>query len=182
MLQTIASDEVMIYLDEEIKKINAAQLDQGALELGDNESTLKKIQLLENYVGDDKASETSSRYQLVAKHILDAVDKALENNEEQNLLSVRYNVQKILETEGVRNRGYNTAVNTLTNVLDTSKMSYQNIENSKGARVCSKTAEFLCKCKIELINSESNILIAIFKSLTVVGFSVLSLIEHLAME
>ena len=158
LLQTIASDEVMIYLDEEIKKINAAQLDQGALELGDNESTLKKIQLLENYVGDDKASETSSRYQLVAKHILDAVDKALENNEEQNLLSVRYNVQKILETEGVRNRGYNTAVNTLTNVLDTSKMSYQNIENSKGARVCSKTAEFLCKCKIELINSESNIL------------------------
>ena len=103
---------------------------------------LKKIQLLENYVGDDKASETSSRYQLVAKHILDAVDKALENNEEQNLLSVRYNVQKILETEGVRNRGYNTAVNTLTNVLDTSKMSYQNIENSKGARVCSKTAEY----------------------------------------
>ena len=51
---------------------------------------------------------------------MDAVDKALENNEEQNLLSVRYNVQKILETEGVRNRGYNTAVNTLTNVLDTS--------------------------------------------------------------
>ena len=137
LLQTIASDEVMIYLDEEIKKINAAQLDQGALELGDNESTLKKIQLLENYVGDDKASETSSRYQLVAKHILDAVDKALENSEEQNLLSVRYNVQKILETEGVRNRGYTTAVNTLTNILDTPKMSYQNIENSKGARVCS---------------------------------------------
>ena len=149
LLQTIASDEVMIYLDEEIKKINAAQLDQGALELGDNESTLKKIQLLENYVGDDKASETSSRYQLVAKHILDAVDKALENNEEQNLLSVRYNVQKILETEGVRNRGYNTAVNTLTNVLDTSKMSYQNIENSKGARVC-RISEYTDKDEEEL--------------------------------
>ena len=44
LLQTIASDEVMIYLDEEIKKINAAQLDQGALELGDNESTLYHLQ------------------------------------------------------------------------------------------------------------------------------------------
>ena len=80
---------------------------------------------------------------------MDAVDKALENNEEQNLLSVRYNVQKILETEGVRNRGYNTAVNTLTNVLDTSKMSYQNIENSKGARVC-RISEYTDKDEEEL--------------------------------
>ena len=136
LLQTIASDEIMIYLEEEIKKINSALLDEGKLELEDNESTLKKIQLLENYVGDDKTSETSSRYQLVAKHILDAVDRVLMGTEEKNILSVRYNVQKILEIEGVHNRGYNTAVNTLTNVLDTSKMSYQNIENSKGARVC----------------------------------------------
>ena len=136
LLQTIASDEIMIYLEEQIKKVNAALLDEGKLELEDNESTLKKIQLLENYVGDDKTSDTSNRYQLIAKHILDAVDKVLVKNEKENLLSVKYNVKKILETEGIRNRGYNTAVNNLTDVLDTSKMSYQNIENSKGARVC----------------------------------------------
>ena len=149
LLQTIASGEVMIYLEEEVKKINASLLDEGKLELGDNESILKKIQLLENYVGDDKTSETSTRYQLVAKHILDSVDKVLLETEEQNLLSVRYNVQKILETEGVRNRGYNTAVNNLTNVLDTSKMSYQNIENSKGARVC-RISEYTDKDEEEL--------------------------------
>ena len=42
LLQTIASDEIMIYLEEEIKKINSALLDEGKLELEDNESTLKK--------------------------------------------------------------------------------------------------------------------------------------------
>ncbi len=149
LLQSIASEEIMTYLEEEIKKINFALMNEGKLELADNESILKKIQLLENYVGDDKTSETSTRYQLVAKHILDAVDKVLVKTEDKNLLSVRHNVQKVLEMEGVRNRGYNTAVNTLTNVLDTSKMSYQNIENAKGARVC-RISEYTDKNEDEL--------------------------------
>jgi hypothetical protein len=36
--------------------------------------------------------------------------------------------------ENIRNRGFNTAVNTLTSILDTSRMGYQYIENLKNAR------------------------------------------------
>ena len=36
--------------------------------------------------------------------------------------------------ENIRNRGFNTAVNSLTAILDTSKMGYQYVENLKNAR------------------------------------------------
>jgi len=36
--------------------------------------------------------------------------------------------------ENIRNRGFNTAVNSITSILDTSKMGYQYIENLKNAR------------------------------------------------
>jgi hypothetical protein len=36
--------------------------------------------------------------------------------------------------ENIRNRGFNTAINSITSILDTSKMGYQFIENLKNAR------------------------------------------------
>lgn len=136
LLQKIASEEIMTYLDGEIEKLNSKLLNEGKQELGENESIIQKIKLLENYVGDDKDEKSSSRYKLVAKHILDSLDKIPKSMEELDSLSLRDNVQQILEDEGVRNRGHNTVVNILTSVLDTSKMGYQHIENHKNARIC----------------------------------------------
>jgi len=41
-----------------------------------------------------------------------------------------------VDNENIRNRGFNTAVNNITSILDTSKMGYQHIENFKNAREC----------------------------------------------
>jgi hypothetical protein len=49
-------------------------------------------------------------------------------------LNIRENLKKIVDIENIRNRGYNTAVNSITSILDTSKMGYQYIENLKNAR------------------------------------------------
>ncbi|TVQ27762.1 MAG: cytochrome C oxidase subunit II, partial [Spirochaetaceae bacterium] len=49
-------------------------------------------------------------------------------------LNIRENIKKIIDAENIRNRGFNTAVNSLTAILDTSKMGYQFIENLKNAR------------------------------------------------
>ncbi|MFW5880291.1 MAG: cytoplasmic filament protein CfpA, partial [Spirochaetota bacterium] len=49
-------------------------------------------------------------------------------------LNIRENIKKIIDAENIRNRGFNTAVNSLTSILDTSKMGYQYIENLKNAR------------------------------------------------
>ena len=49
-------------------------------------------------------------------------------------LNIRENLKKIVDIENIRNRGFNTAINSLTSILDTSKMGYQYIENLKNAR------------------------------------------------
>ncbi|MFP4375209.1 MAG: cytoplasmic filament protein CfpA, partial [Spirochaetaceae bacterium] len=49
-------------------------------------------------------------------------------------LNIRENIKKIIDMENIRNRGFNTAINSLTSILDTSKMGYQYIENLKNAR------------------------------------------------
>jgi hypothetical protein len=41
-----------------------------------------------------------------------------------------------MDEENMRNRGYNTAVNSITSILDTSKLGYQVCENLKNARIC----------------------------------------------
>ena len=54
--------------------------------------------------------------------------------DEYDPLNVRENIKRIIDNENIRNRGFNTAVNNLTSILDTSKMGYQHIENFKNAR------------------------------------------------
>jgi hypothetical protein len=49
-------------------------------------------------------------------------------------LNIRENLKKIIDIENIRNRGFNTAMNSITSILDTSKMGYQYIENLKNAR------------------------------------------------
>jgi hypothetical protein len=49
-------------------------------------------------------------------------------------MNLRENIKKIIDIENIRNRGFNTAINSITSILDTSKMGYQYIENLKNAR------------------------------------------------
>jgi hypothetical protein len=49
-------------------------------------------------------------------------------------LNIRENLKKIIDIENIRNRGFNTAINSITSILDTSKMGYQYIENLKNGR------------------------------------------------
>jgi len=49
-------------------------------------------------------------------------------------LNIRENLKRIVDMENLRNRGFNTAINSITSILDTSKMGYQYIENLKNAR------------------------------------------------
>jgi O6-methylguanine-DNA--protein-cysteine methyltransferase len=49
-------------------------------------------------------------------------------------MNIRENLKKIIDIENIRNRGFNTAINSITSILDTSKMGYQYIENLKNAR------------------------------------------------
>jgi hypothetical protein len=96
----------------------------------------EKIKALDNYVDDDVNNEQSRRYQFIAKRFMDRIEglHAEIDPDEFDPLNVRENIKRIIDNENIRNRGFNTAVNNLTSVLDTSKMGYQHVENFKNAR------------------------------------------------
>jgi hypothetical protein len=92
--------------------------------------------MVENYTGDDKDNAKSNRYKIFAKYLMERIEniRAEIDPNEFDQMNIRENLKKIIDLENIRNRGYNTAVNSITSILDTSKMGYQYIENLKNAR------------------------------------------------
>ena len=55
---------------------------------------------------------------------------------EQDALRLRDNVKKVIDSLTIKSRGFNTIVNSITHILDSSKMGYQSIQNFKNKRSC----------------------------------------------
>ena len=139
LIKDVISNHVREQIEKEIKLLNTNLLDSGKEELNPSEVIFEKFRLLDNYFSvEDTADEKSKCYQFLAKRFLDAVDNvgAEIDTKEFNPLALRESVKKIIDNENIRNRGFNTANNKLTNILDTSKMGYQYIENFKNSREC----------------------------------------------
>ena len=136
IIKDIISKHVHSLIEQEIAELNNTLVDEGKEELSDTEVMFEKIKALDNYVDDDVNNEQSRRYQFIAKRFMDRIEglHAEIDPDEFDPLNVRENIKRIIDNENIRNRGFNTAVNNLTSVLDTSKMGYQHIENFKNAR------------------------------------------------
>ncbi len=85
-----------------------------------------------------KKMKNQKRYTILAKKFLDKIEglRAEIDIEEYDPLNIRENIKYIIDEENIRNRGYNTAVNAITSILDTSKLGYQVCDNMKNARIC----------------------------------------------
>lgn len=125
-------------IDKEIDRINEELIDKGKAELDKTEIIFEKIRQIENFTSDDKEDENSTRYTILAKKFIDKIEglRAEIPPDEYDPLNIREVIKKIFDIENVRNRGYNSAVNVLTSILDISKLGYQYINNFKNARVC----------------------------------------------
>ena len=123
-------------IDREIEAFKAQLVDEGKEELSDGEAMFEKMKRVPNYTDDEKEDEKSRRYTFLAKSLIDKIEglRAEIDPKEFDSLNLRENLKKIVDIENIRNRGFNTAVNALTSILDTSKMGYQYIENLKNAR------------------------------------------------
>ena len=137
IIKDIVAKNIHELIDKEIDEINHQNLDEGREEMSDSERIFEKLRVMDKYISDDDTSE-SKRYQFVAKKFLSAVDgiQAEIDSIDYDALNMRENIKKIIDKENIRNRGFNTAVNAITSILDTSKMAYQYIENFKNAREC----------------------------------------------
>ncbi|MFP3089217.1 cytochrome c oxidase subunit II [Treponema sp. TIM-1] len=136
LIKDLISKHLIDNIDKEIEKLKDERIDQGLEEFSDSEIIFNKIGKVENYTDDKGDDPKSKRYAIIAKALFERITDLRaeidpENFDQQN---VRENIKKIVDIENIRNRGFNTAINSITSILDTSKMGYQYIENLKNAR------------------------------------------------
>jgi hypothetical protein len=136
LIKDLLSKHIIDTIDREVEKLKDERVDQGLEELSDSEILFTKINRIEDQTDDDVENAKSRRYKIVAKHILEILAqlKAEIDPETFDQLNVRENLKKIIDIENIRNRGFNTAINSITSILDTSRMGYQYIENLKNGR------------------------------------------------
>jgi len=125
-------------IEKQIMLLKEELIDQGKSELSGAEELFEKIKRVEDYTDDEKEDEKSKRYTILAKKFLDKIEglRAEIDIEEYDPLNIRENIKHVVDSENIRNRGYNTAINAITSILDTSKLGYQVCDNMKNARVC----------------------------------------------
>lgn len=139
-VETIIKDQISKtitdMIDREIEAYQDQLVDEGKEELSDTELMFERIKRVPEFTDDDKDAEDSRRYTFMAKNLVEKIEglRAEIDPEEFDPQNIRENIKRIIDIENIRNRGFNTAVNNLTAILDTSKMGYQYIENLKNAR------------------------------------------------
>ena len=136
LIKELISTKVMDELDKEIDILKETLLDEGKEEMDDSEIIFSKMGNVETFTSDDAENPKSNRYKYLAKQLMERLEglRAEIDPESFDQLNVRESLKKIIDIENIRNRGYNTAVNSITGILDTSKMGYQFIENLKNSR------------------------------------------------
>jgi hypothetical protein len=136
LIKELISKNIIDEIEKDIEKLKDQLIDEGKEELNDSEIIFQKMDRVEKFTSDDSENPKSNRYKYVAKHLMDRIEglRAEIDPETFDQLNIRENLKQIVDIENIRNRGYNTAINSITSILDTSKMGYQYIENLKNAR------------------------------------------------
>jgi hypothetical protein len=138
LLKDAIQKHIQDLIDRQVQSFNDELVDQGKRELTGSEKMFEKIKRIENFTDDERDDEKSKRYTILAKKFLDKIEglRAEIELEDYDALNVRENIKYVIDEENVRNRGYNTAINSITSILDTSKLGYQVCNNLKNARIC----------------------------------------------
>jgi hypothetical protein len=138
LLKDTLAKHIQELIEKEIENLKEELLDSGRPELTDGEIMFEKIKKTDKFTDDDVSNPNSKRYTILAKKFMDKIEglRAEIDQEDYDPLNMREQIKKIIDSENIRNRGFNTAVNTLTSILDTSKLGYQLVDNKKNAREC----------------------------------------------
>ena len=141
-VETLLKDSIQKHIqeliDRAVQQFNDELVDQGKTELSASEKMFERVKRIDQFTDDDAEDEKSRRYTILAKKFMDKIEglRAEIDVEEIDPLNIRENIKFIIDEENIRNRGYNTCVNSLTAILDTSKLGYQVCDNLKNARTC----------------------------------------------
>jgi len=136
IIKDLLSKHLIDNIDRIIEQIKDNRIDQGLEELSDSEIIFNKLGKIETVTDDEIDDPKAKRYNVLAKRVFEKIAdlRAEIDPESYDALNIRENIKKIIDLENIRNRGFNTAINSLTAILDTSRMGYQYIENLKNGR------------------------------------------------
>ena len=136
LLKEQLSKHITELIDREIDKLKEELVDSGRSEMTGSEVMFEKIKMVEKFTDDNVSDPNSRRYTILGKKFLDKIEglRAEIDQEDFDPLNMREQIKEIIDSENIRNRGFNTAVNTLTSILDTSRLGYQFCDNKKNAR------------------------------------------------
>ena len=135
LVKDLVHKRIIDVIDDEVMNLKSVLIDEGKPEMSDSELVFEKFKYLDEYVSEDKGDD-AGKYAMVGQKVYEAI-KGIGPKidvEEFDPLEFRESVQNLMDEENVRNRGYNTAVNLLTGILDQSRMGYQHVENFKAMR------------------------------------------------
>lgn len=138
LLKDTLANHIQELIEREIEKLKEEIIDSGRPELTDGEVMFEKIKAVDRFTDDNSSDPNSRRYSILAKKFIDKIEglRAEIDQDDYDPLNMREQIKAIIDDENIRNRGFNTAVNTLTSILDTSKLGYQVCDNKKNARDC----------------------------------------------
>ena len=136
LLKEQLSNHITYLIEKEIDKLKEELIDTGRPEMNNSEIMFEKMKSTEKFTEDNIADPNSKRYTILAKRFMDRIEglRAEIDQDDYDPLNLREQIKGIIDSENIRNRGFNTAVNTLTSILDTSKLGYQYCNNNKNAR------------------------------------------------
>ena len=136
LIKDLISKHLVDQIDKEIEKLKDRLIDAGKEELTDTELIFERMNRVRDYTDDDADNPKSKRYSIIGKELMERISNLRAEIDPTTFdqLNIRENLKKIIDIENIRSRGYNTAVNSITSILDVSKMGYQYIENLKNAR------------------------------------------------
>ena len=137
LIKDLIAKHIIDTIDKDIELLKDQLVDEGKEELNDTEIIFERMKKVRDHTDDDAENAKSKRYSIVAKELMDRINNLRAEIDPSTFdqLNIRENLKKIIDIENIRNRGFNTAVNSITSILDTSKMGYQYIENLKNARL-----------------------------------------------
>jgi hypothetical protein len=130
LVKDLLSKNIIETIDREVEKLRDERLDEGLEEYSDAELVINKLEK----AGGEQAR--AQQYSLIANEILDRLKdtRAESDSFEYDQLSIGENLKKILDNEHIRDRGFNTIVNSLTAALDNARLGFQHMENHKNSR------------------------------------------------
>jgi hypothetical protein len=134
LVKDLLSQHLIETIDREVEKLRDERLDEGLADYSDAEIIISKLEKAGELADHGQARER--QYSQIAEEILGLLKDARAEIDpaDYDQLSIRENLKKILDNEGIRDRGFNTIVASLVAALDNARLGFQRMENYKNSR------------------------------------------------